>query len=104
MNILIYIYAALHVVMSVAIGRLLTITGQPPVWRFVLGLIQVGALWNLAGLIWFGYSIVWPGEPIITCGFCLIVLGLIFFPASLMTRQAEVNVITHDFVDDTISS
>ncbi len=82
-------YVVLHIVLAIAVGRLLTLHGQPRAWRIVLGLIQFGALWNLAGLIWLGYTNVWPGEPIITSGFCLAFLGLMFYKQPLVTRRDD---------------
>jgi len=47
----------------------------------------MGALCNIAGLIWLGYNLVYPGEPVITVGFCLFVLGLVFSKQPLITRR-----------------
>jgi hypothetical protein len=71
-----------------AVGWLLTLP-QTFAWRVVLGLIQFGALWNLAGLFWIGYDTVWPGEPVITGGFCLAILGLLFLRNPLVTRRSS---------------
>lgn len=89
MNTLVILYVLVHIVLAITVGWLLTLQGQPRAWRIVLGLIQFGALWNLAGLIWLGYSNVWPGEPVITGGFCLAFLGLVFYRQPLVTRKAD---------------
>ena len=87
MNLLIQTYVVLHFLLGATVGWLLTLSGQPRVWRCVLGLIWLGSLWNMAGLIWLGYISVWPGEPFITSGFCLAFLGLVFFKQPLATRR-----------------
>lgn len=89
MTMLIVIYVLLHFVLCAAVGWLLMLP-QTLAWRVVLGLIQFGGLWNLAGLIWLGYGNVWPGEPVITGGFCLAVLGLLFFKHPLVTHRRHV--------------
>ncbi|WP_233873482.1 hypothetical protein [Paraburkholderia adhaesiva] len=70
-----------------AVGWLMILL-QVLAWRVALALIQFRGLWNLAGLIWLGYENVWPGEPVITAGFCLVVLGLMFFKQPLVTHRS----------------
>jgi len=86
MSALILVYVLLHLVLCAAVGWLLMLP-QSFAWRVVLGMTQFGGLWNLAGLIWLGYDEVWPGEPVITGGFCLAVLGMMFFKQPLVTRK-----------------
>ncbi|KVO05545.1 hypothetical protein WJ69_22865 [Burkholderia ubonensis] len=85
---IVYVYVVLHLTLCGAVGYLLTLP-QVLAWRIVLALIQFGALWNLAGLIWLGYDNVWPGEPVITGGFCLAVFGLMFFKRPLVTNRTR---------------
>ncbi|MBN3777454.1 hypothetical protein G3O06_07800 [Burkholderia sp. Ac-20345] len=89
MNALALIYVVQHFALCAAVGYLLTLP-QALVWRVILALIQFGALWNLAGLIWLGYDTVWPGEPVITGGFCLAVFGLMFLKHPLVTNRPPV--------------
>ncbi|AJK46310.1 hypothetical protein [Burkholderia plantarii] len=88
MSPLIVVYVLMHLALCSTVGWLLMLP-QSPAWRAVLGVIQFGALWNLAGLIWLGYNDVWPGEPVITGGFCLAILGAMFFKRPLATRKAQ---------------
>ena len=88
MNALIAIYFVLHGVLFGTVGWLLALP-QIFVWRIVLGVIQFGTLWNLAGLLWLGYDRIWPGEPVIAAGFCLVMLGLWFLRAPLVTHRRE---------------
>lgn len=86
MSPLVAFYVALHVLLFGLVGWLFLLP-QSLGWRIVLGIIWLGALWNMAGLIWLGYDSVWPGEPFITTGVCLAFLGLVFFKNPLVTRR-----------------
>jgi hypothetical protein len=86
MNALAVVYLLLNFVLCTAAGWLLVL-GQPILWRLVLIVIQFGTLWNLAGLIWLGYDQIWPAEPLITAGFCLMLIGSLFFKQPLVTRR-----------------
>lgn len=86
MNPLVIIYVALHIVLFVTVCWLIALP-QSLGWRCSLGIIWLGALWNMAGLIWLDYDSVWPGEPFITSGVCLAFLGLVFFKQPLVTRR-----------------
>lgn len=80
------LYIVLHVLLCAVAYYLLIQAGQTLFWRFVMGVLVIGGLWNMAGLIWLGYSNIWPGEPIITGGFVLWMLGVIFSKRPLVTH------------------
>lgn len=86
MNPMVVTYLILHFVLFATVGWFFTLP-QSFAWRCALGIVWLGALWNMAGLIWLGYTSVWPGEPFITIGFCLAFLGLLFFKKPLVTRR-----------------
>ncbi|RQH06640.1 hypothetical protein [Paraburkholderia dinghuensis] len=86
---LVPLHTMLNIVLGVTVGYLLSLHGQPWVWRAILGVIQFGVLWDLAGLLWLGYRAVWPGESILTAGFSLAFLALIASGKSLVTRATH---------------
>lgn len=83
--ILAYIYAAINILIFLAICYLLVQPRQPKVWRIALGIIAGGVLWNLAGLIWARYSSVWPGEPVMGFGILLVFGVLLVLRVPLVT-------------------
>lgn len=79
-------YGIVNCLLGGVVWWMVILPGQAWGWRLILGLLLVGALVNLAGIIWLDYSSIWPGELALTSGACLAFLGMAFFKHPIVTR------------------